>query len=290
MRTVRARRAAFVIALAGLTGSCQTFIPRSRSRTQPVAAVGRAHAISESLASSRSDVVRPIAAIAPATSLDIPPRFVRALNPRPPLRLSPGHRGQLHLDIYIAQRKLVLVDGRDTILTTPVAVASGLTLHYAGRAWTFRTPKGERQVLRKAVDPVWTPPDWHYAETAAEYHLRLVRLPAGGVRISRGRRLVVRDGRVGVVQPDEEFRPLRSDEHIVFDGQLFIPPYGTDNRRVTGELGPYALDLGDGYMIHGSIDEAAFGQARTHGCIRVNDDDLRWLFENVPVGTRVRIY
>jgi lipoprotein-anchoring transpeptidase ErfK/SrfK len=290
MRMVRARRIALAMALAGLSGGCLNFISRSSVNTRPIAAARRAHDVSESLGTVRGEVVAPPMSVAPAAFLNISPRLERALNPRLPLRLSPGRRNQLHMDILIGQRKLVLVDGRDTILTTPVAVASGLTLHYAGRAWTFKTPKGERHVLRKAVDPVWTPPDWHYAETAADYHLRLVRIPAGGAKLSRGRRLVVREGRVGVIEPNEDFRPLRPDEHIVFDGQLFIPPYGTDNRRVTGELGPYALDLGDGYMIHGSIDESAFGQARTHGCIRVNDDDLRWLFENVPIGTKVRIY
>ena len=28
----------------------------------------------------------------------------------------------------------------------------------------------------------------------------------------------------------------------------------------------------------------------THGCVRLADDDIEWLYENVPVGTKVYIY
>ena len=49
---------------------------------------------------------------------------------------------------------------------------------------------------------------------------------------------------------------------MVFDGRLFIPPIGTLNRRITGELGD-ALDLGHGYLIHGSSEETSIAQA-TH--------------------------
>jgi lipoprotein-anchoring transpeptidase ErfK/SrfK len=249
----------------------------------------RTLAIEESIGREGSDVVYPVRSVSPAARLTIARSASRVLNARPALRLAPSRVGRLRIDIALASRKLSLIDGADTILSTPVAVASGLTLQYAGRAWTFKTPRGDRHVLRKAVNPVWTPPDWHYAEAAADHHLRLVRLPDRGVAISRGRRVVVRDGVVGVVMSDGQFRSLPADEHIVFDGKLFIPPYSTMNRRVTGELGPFALDLGGGYMIHGSVDSTAIGQARTHGCIRVGDDDLQWLFENVPIGTRVRI-
>jgi lipoprotein-anchoring transpeptidase ErfK/SrfK len=75
----------------------------------------------------------------------------------------------------------------------------------------------------------------------------------------------------------------------VFDGRLFIPPIGTRNRRLDGDLGRFALDLGQGYMIHGTMDEGSIGEASTHGCIRVGDDDMAWLFEVIPVGTRVLI-
>jgi L,D-transpeptidase YbiS len=30
--------------------------------------------------------------------------------------------------------------------------------------------------------------------------------------------------------------------------------------------------------------------AATHGCVRLRDDDIEWLYEHVPVGTKVYIY
>lgn len=54
-------------------------------------------------------------------------------------------------------------------------------------------------------------------------------------------------------------------------------------------LGDFALDLGEGYLIHGSLFERALGLHVTHGCIRVSADDLRTLFDSVRVGTRVFI-
>jgi lipoprotein-anchoring transpeptidase ErfK/SrfK len=199
----------------------------------------------------------------------------------------PRDGSRLTLVVSTSDRVLSLVDGSDTLFQTPVAVESGHRLVYGGREWRFRTPRGERRVLRKIADPVWVPPDWHYAEAASDHGLRLDGLPPGGTVISQRRRLEIRDGIVGVRWPDGPFRPLPTDEHIVFDGRLFIPPIGTRNRRLDGDLGRFALDLGQGYMIHGTLDEASIGEATTHGCIRVGDDDMAWLFEVVPVGTRV---
>ena len=71
---------------------------------------------------------------------------------------------------------------------------------------------------------------------------------------------------------------------------MYIPPFVTQNRKVEGELGRYALDLGDGYLIHGTADPKSIGRAVTHGCIRLGDDDIEWLYRNVPRGTTVHIY
>jgi len=201
----------------------------------------------------------------------------------------PPDRSRLVLVVSTADRLLSLVDGSDTLFQTPVAVGTGHRLAHGSREWRFRTPRGERRVLRKITDPVWVPPDWHYAEAASDHGLRLDVLPPGGSGISQRRRLEIRDGVVGIRWPDGAFRPLPTDEHIVFDGRLFIPPIGTRNRRLEGDLGRFALDLGQGYMIHGTMDEASIGRASTHGCIRVGDDDMAWLFEVVLVGTVVVI-
>lgn len=201
----------------------------------------------------------------------------------------PPDRSRLILVVSTADRVLSLVAGSDTLFQTPVAVGTGHRLAHGSREWRFRTPSGARRVLRKITAPVWVPPDWHYAEAASDHGLRLQVLPPSGTGISQGRRLEIRDGVVGIRWPDGAFRPLPTDEHIVFDGRLFIPPIGTRNRRLEGDLGRFALDLGQGYMIHGTMDEASIGVASTHGCIRVGDDDIAWLFEVVLVGTVVVI-
>jgi hypothetical protein len=186
----------------------------------------------------------------------------------------------------------VIRGSADTLHSATIAVASGTTLEYGGKTWTFKTPRGERRVLRKVTQPVWSPPDWLYAEVASAYGLKMQRLTAGSsVRLQYGYRLTVRNGVVGVVTPDtKEFTPLPVDEHIIFNSTLFIPPFGTHNRRVPGELGPFALDMGNGYLIHGTPDQTSIGKAVTHGCIRLADEDITWMYENVPVGTPVVIY
>lgn len=193
--------------------------------------------------------------------------------------------------VSLLDRQLLALRGTDTLLLAPAAVASGMSLAYGGQRWTFRTPRGKHEVRAKAVDPVWRPPDWVYAEAAVEHGLELARWPASGVvRLQDGARLVVRDSLVGVVFPDEPFQPLPIDEHIVFGDTLYIPPLATLNRQVPGELGSFSLDLGDGYLIHGTPHLNSIGMAVTHGCIRLHAEDIAWLYANVPRGTPVYIY
>ena len=201
---------------------------------------------------------------------------------------SPSPR-EMRVLVSLVQRRLWVVEGRDTLMEAEIGVARNETLVRGTQRWAFRTPRGERRVRRKIERPVWIPPDWHYAEAARDHGLRLARLPADGMLLRSGARLAIDDDTVGIVFPGESFAALPTDEHIVFDGTLFIPPVGTVNRRVEGNLGRYALDLGDGYMIHGTPNQASIGRASTHGCIRVGDDDLAWLYEYISVGTKVLI-
>jgi len=195
------------------------------------------------------------------------------------------------LIVSLQDKRLWAIVGEDTVLNAPVATAKGTTLKYGNRAWTFRTPRGMRSVLRKEADPIWIPPDWLYAEVATEYNLKLRKIERGApIKLSDGRSLVVRDTLVGVVGKDAHFYELPVDEHIVFDSTLYVPPTGTKNRRVEGELGKYRLDLGEGYLLHGTPDKESIGFAATHGCIRLRDEDIEWLYTYVPVGTKVYIF
>jgi L,D-transpeptidase ErfK/SrfK len=61
-------------------------------------------------------------------------------------------------------------------------------------------------------------------------------------------------------------------------------------RLAPTELGAYAMDLGDGYLIHGTLYKRALGLSVTHGCVRLGDDDLDRVYHKVRIGTPVYIY
>ncbi len=64
-----------------------------------------------------------------------------------------------------------------------------------------------------------------------------------------------------------------------------VYPAGPNN-----PLGTRALRLGiSGYLIHGTNKPWTIGQRRSHGCIRMRRDDVEALFDQVSVGTPVRI-
>jgi hypothetical protein len=194
--------------------------------------------------------------------------------------------------VDIFAHELHVINKDDTLLTAPAATAMNATLTYGGRSWRFETPRGVRRVISKDTEPTWTPPEWHFAEVALEHHLTLRSLQRGQVvRLRDGSRLMVKGDEVGVISPGEkEFVPLVLDEHVVFDNTLFIPPAGTKHRTIQGELGHFRLALGDGYQLHGTPYANSIGSAVTHGCVRLRDEDIEWLYDNVPVGTKVYIY
>jgi L,D-transpeptidase catalytic domain len=197
---------------------------------------------------------------------------------------------EVRVVVSLEARTLWVVVGRDTVRQAPIAVASGRLLEYGGRRWRFETPKGTHVIKAKRPDPVWMPPDWHYAEVARTHGLQLKRLPPRGYVLSDGRKLTVRDSLVGIEsEGPDSFDVLPIDEHIVFDSTLFIPPVSARNRQLAGELGRFALDLGDGYLLHGTREPGSIGTASTHGCIRLGDDDLAWLYAHIPVGAIVLV-
>lgn len=68
------------------------------------------------------------------------------------------------------------------------------------------------------------------------------------------------------------------------------PPPGSPDRVDPYSLGDYGLYMGDGYIIHGTLFKSLLGRRVTHGCIRLGDEDLEYLYKNVPIGTRVYLY
>lgn len=69
-----------------------------------------------------------------------------------------------------------------------------------------------------------------------------------------------------------------------------IPPPGDPSRFDEYTLGPFKLEIGDGYMVHGTIWKRFMGQSVTHGCIRMLDDDIEAVYMTLPVGSKVIIY
>jgi len=206
-------------------------------------------------------------------------------------RLAADRDNDLRVVVSLNDRKLWVIIGPDTLFHAPIAVSTDETLEYAGKSWRFATPRGVRTVIGKNENPVWIPPEWHYAEVAQEHGLKLAAMTPGKTALSDGRVLDVRDNRVGVVDGTTgEFAYLPTDEEVIFDSTLFIPPVGTLNRRIEGELGRHMLDTGNGFLLHGTPHKSSIGTAATHGCIRLRDDGIAWLYDMIPVGTRVYIY
>lgn len=72
---------------------------------------------------------------------------------------------------------------------------------------------------------------------------------------------------------------MRNEESL----PAFVPA-GPDN-----PMGLYAIYIGRLYAIHGTNANFGIGLRVSQGCIRLRNDDIKYLFDNVPVGTRVQI-
>lgn len=215
----------------------------------------------------------------------------RAAGPRPGKSIS-GADGT-RIVVSLKEKRLWLLRGRDTLMAAPVAVGKGQTFTYRGRTFHFRTPRGQRRVLAKETNPIWTPPDWHYLERAAKEGLEPVELkPGQQYRIGDGTIIEIRGDQVGRINRFGNFWPFTPGTEIIFDGKIYIPPKNTAQRRVPDALGTRKLDLGNGYLIHGThvYNEDSIGRAVSHGCIRMNNAEVERLYDLVKVGTPVYIY
>jgi len=193
--------------------------------------------------------------------------------------------------VSLQERHLWVVIDEDTLLSAPAAVASNRSLDYQGYSKTFDMPRGTRTVLGKDADPIWTPPKWLYYEAAAELGLKVREIPPSGLTMPDGRRLYVNeDNEIGVITQNGPEKFVDKNLHLIFDDYLYVPPVGTENRKVNGTLGKFKLVIGDGFLLHGTPLKNSIGLAATHGCVRLRDEDIEWLYENIPVGTKVYIY
>jgi hypothetical protein len=71
---------------------------------------------------------------------------------------------------------------------------------------------------------------------------------------------------------------------------LPVPSARSSERYDPNTMGDYALGLGDGYYIHGTLYQRFIGLPVTHGCVRIGDKDLEVIYNTLSVGSKVFIY
>ena len=197
--------------------------------------------------------------------------------------------------VSIAENRLWYRMGDSLLFTAPVATGSGKTLvrENGDSHWKFETPRGRLVVQEKEEQPMWIPPDWHFVEAARKRGLGVVRLYRGrSLPLAGGARLEVRGTDVVRRAADGSVAPVAATDgrEIVANGNIVIPPFGTNQRKYADVLGTHRLKLGDGYALHGTNQPETVGRSVSHGCIRLRNDDIARLYEMVPVGTPVFVY
>jgi lipoprotein-anchoring transpeptidase ErfK/SrfK len=81
---------------------------------------------------------------------------------------------------------------------------------------------------------------------------------------------------------------MKPDWAFIEEGQKI--PADPAARAEAGMMGDYALGLGQGYFIHGTLYTRLLGRNVSHGCVRLGDGDLERLYRSLPIGTRVLIF
>ncbi len=218
---------------------------------------------------------------APAVSASLKLASTRSAGP---------HTGAIKIVVSLKAKRLWLIEGRDTLLNAPVAIGMDTTFEFRGQTFRFVTPAGTRRVLSKQTDPLWSPPDWHYYELAAQHGLEPIRMNESlRVGLLDGSVIEMQDSMIVRQDMNGKIWHFPAGTEIIFDHKVFIPPAKYPQRRVPEILGTHKLDLGGGYLIHGTNEEDSIGEAVSHGCVRMYNEDVAKLYSLVPVGTPVVI-
>jgi L,D-transpeptidase ErfK/SrfK len=80
---------------------------------------------------------------------------------------------------------------------------------------------------------------------------------------------------------------IKPDWAFIEEKKEIPPPDAIKERTVEGELGKYALDLGFGYKIHGTLREELLGRAVSHGCIRLGAEDLKYIYDIIKINKTI---
>jgi lipoprotein-anchoring transpeptidase ErfK/SrfK len=81
---------------------------------------------------------------------------------------------------------------------------------------------------------------------------------------------------------------IKPDWAFIEEGESAPARYA--ERLDPGAMGGYAIGLGDGYFIHGTLYTRLLGRNVTHGCVRVGDQDLKAVFQALSMGARVILF
>jgi lipoprotein-anchoring transpeptidase ErfK/SrfK len=80
----------------------------------------------------------------------------------------------------------------------------------------------------------------------------------------------------------------KPDWAFIEEGEV-IPKDGS-GRAEPGVMGDYAVAIGNGYYLHGTLYKRLLGRNVSHGCVRLGDDDIEFVFKTAPIGTRVILF
>lgn len=118
---------------------------------------------------------------------------------------------------------------------------------------------------------------------------------------STGTGIVLRDPRTGRewvfdtplgerIIENKRRNPVWAKPDWAFIEEGMLPPTDPNERFDDVSLGKYGLYMGDGYIIHGTLFKSLLGRRVTHGCIRLGDEDLEFVYNSTPIGARVFLY
>lgn len=68
------------------------------------------------------------------------------------------------------------------------------------------------------------------------------------------------------------------------------PPLTDEERMDPNVMGEYAIGFGNGFFVHGTLYERLLGVSVTHGCVRLGETDLEFIYDRVRYGTYIFIY
>jgi hypothetical protein len=196
-------------------------------------------------------------------------------------QITDNHDPDFVITVSTAENKVYAKRNGQLVFEAICSTGKNTSMDIDGRTMVFRTPIGRFKIQSKEEKPMWVPPDWHYVEEARKQGLQVVRLSRGSCVddvCAQGN-----DVYAGGVKVD-------GGAMLVRGGALIIPPAGTGARQFPDVLGGFRLNIGDGYALHGTQAVKQLGQNASHGCVRLNNDDIAKLFDMAKVGDEVVIY